>query len=281
MHKPTLRWCMAAAAVLAAATGVPTVARSDAAPIQIEESAYPTSQGEQPMTVYRPASDGHGARHPGLILVHGGAWVRGNRELLDSEARAAAHRGFVVFNIDYRLDAPRNPRQYHDVEAAIEFARSHAADYALDPERLGGLGTSAGAHLLMQAVTADKAPLAAMVGWSGPYDLTGRAGTSDAMLASVAALVFLGCLPATPSCAEQAAAASPALHTASSNPPMMLFNSSHELIPLTQMTSFADRLRADGVTVHTQIIPGRGHAVAYADTAIGPTLDFLSERLHS
>lgn len=62
---------------------------------------------------------------------------------------------------------------------------------------------------------------------------------------------------------------------------MMLFNSSHELIPLTQMTSFADRLRADGVTVHTQTIPGRGHAVAYADTAIGPTLDLLSERLHS
>lgn len=65
------------------------------------------------------------------------------------------------------------------------------------------------------------------------------------------------------------------------NPPMLLFNSSHELIPLDQMTTFADRLRAAGVPVRTQVLPGSRHAVSYGDDAIGPTLDFLDGQLRS
>ncbi|MFE3257943.1 alpha/beta hydrolase [Nocardia sp. NPDC059091] len=275
-------WLAAASVVLACATHVPASAQpADPAPIRIEETAYPTADGPEPMTVYRPAEARTDMPSTGLVFVHVGAWIGGKRQLLDSEAREAASRGFVVFDIDYDLAAPRDPRQYRDVEAAIAYVRDHAGELGVGPDRLGGLGTSAGAHLLMQAVVTDGAPLAAVVGWSGPYDLTVRATPEDAMLSTMAAVAFLQCVPLVPDCADRAASASPALHTSGSNPPVLLFNSSDELMPLDQMTTFADRLRGNGVPVRTQMLPGKRHAVAYGDHAIGPTLDFLDRQLRS
>jgi acetyl esterase/lipase len=196
-------------------------------------------------------------------MVHGGAWARGSRTLLDTQARQAAAAGFVVFNVDYELSAPRNPRQYEDVSSAIEYVHAHAEAFGIDADRIGGLGTSAGAHLLMQAVTAGRAPLKAVVGWSGPYDLTGQGSAPNTSLALGAAAIYLGCLPDLVLCSELAAEASPINHVAPGNPATLLLNSSNELIPVDQMTRFADRLRSVGAVVETHEVPGSRHAVAY------------------
>lgn len=271
------------AALLLGSASMPGATAQPPAPapgVPAEDSVYSTTHGPEAMTVYRPEGrDESGQPRAGLIFVHGGAWVRGDRSLLDNAAHTAAQRGFVVFDIDYDLSVPRDPREYQDVEAAITHIRTHAADYGVDPDRLGGLGTSAGAHLLMQAVITDGAPLAAVVGWSGPYDLTDSATPRASLMSAVAAITYLGCVPGTADCTQRARAASPALHTSAGNPPVMLFNSSDELMPVDQMTEFAARLRAAGTPVDTRVVPGKRHAVAYSDEALGPTLDFLSDQL--
>ncbi|AQA24853.1 alpha/beta hydrolase family protein [Rhodococcus sp. MTM3W5.2] len=249
---------------------------------------YPTTGGSEAMTVYSPA-DPSASPAPAIVMVHGGAWARGSRTLLDSQARRAAADGFVVFNIDYNLDAPRNPRQFLEVTAAIEYIRTHADDFGMDADRIGGLGTSAGAHLLMQAVTAGNAPLQAVVGWSGPYDLTAQISPKGDAFMLGASAAYLGCVP-TPAlsgvssesvnrCADDAAEASPIRHVSEGNPPVLLFNSSDELIPVEQMTAFAERLRDVGTPAETQVLPGSKHAVAYSDAALDPTLTFLRHHL--
>lgn len=269
----------ATAAAMISLLAVPGIASSQPAALSVDETTYPTDRGPMPMTVYQPAANGTENQRAAVIFVHGGAWVRGSRQLLDSEARQAASRGFVVFDIDYDLSAPHDPREYRDVEAAIGYVRASADHFGVDPDRIGGLGTSAGAQLLMQAAITDHVPLAAVVGWSGPYDLTAHGSPWELALAIGAAAVYLGCVAALPDCQVRAAAASPALHVSPGAPPTMLFNSSDELIPAEQMTEFVDRLRAVGTTVRTQVIAGKRHAIAYSDVALEPTLDFLTEHL--
>jgi acetyl esterase/lipase len=60
---------------------------------------------------------------------------------------------------------------------------------------------------------------------------------------------------------------------------MFVANSTDELIPLDQATTMAARLRAAGVPVRLDVIPGNGHAVAYAASAVGPSLAFLTKYL--
>jgi len=268
---------------VASATGSGSLGPTSPAPaaptgVTTTESSYPTNHGPEAMTVYR--SSGATVRNAAaVVMVHGGAWIRGSRALLDSEARQAAAAGFVVFDIDYDLAAPRYPRQVQDVESAIDFIHNNARRFGISPNRIGALGTSAGANLLMEASTSGHAPLKAVVGWSGPYDLTGRGGLKDIALAGGSAAVYLGCIPVLPSCAKRAADASPARHVVAGTPRALLFNSANELIPLNQMTDFASALRAVGTPVETHVVPGTGHAVAYAGQAIGPTLSFLERYL--
>ncbi len=85
--------------------------------------------------------------HPAVLVVHGGAWRFGNRKQLRGYANALAKRGFACFAIDYRL-APNDkfPAQIDDCREAVKWIRAHAAEYTVDPNKLGAIGYSAGSH---------------------------------------------------------------------------------------------------------------------------------------
>ena len=125
---------------------------------------------------YLPA-DGE-TTHPGIVLIHGGGWSHGSKQDLAGEARYFALHGFDAFSINYRL-APRHrwPAQLLDAEAAVVWLRTYAPRYALDPNRIGAFGPSAGGHLAsFLAVLTNGNPdrgagVKAAVAWSAPMDL--------------------------------------------------------------------------------------------------------------
>lgn len=64
-------------------------------------------------------------------------------------------QGVSAFVLHYRL-GPQGyhyPTQLADVQRAIRFARAHAEDYDLDPDRIAVMGFSAGGHLASMAAT--------------------------------------------------------------------------------------------------------------------------------
>ena len=87
--------------------------------------------------------------HPGVLVVHGGAWAMGTRAQLSGVAQILAKHGFTAVAISYRL-APTHkfPAQIEDCKAAVRWMRTEAADLKIDPTRIGGFGYSAGAHLV-------------------------------------------------------------------------------------------------------------------------------------
>jgi acetyl esterase/lipase len=87
---------------------------------------------------------------PVLVAVHGGGWQGSSRENYRYWGPYLAKNGYAVFAVSYRLSKPNAktfPAAVYDVKAAIQFVRAKAGELGVDPERIGAIGDSAGAHL--------------------------------------------------------------------------------------------------------------------------------------
>jgi len=92
---------------------------------------------------------------PAVVVCPGGGYVQ---LAMNHEGRQVANYlnslGIAAFVLRYRL-GPRyhHPIELGDAQRAIRTLRSHAADWRLDPSRIGIMGFSAGGHLAMTAAT--------------------------------------------------------------------------------------------------------------------------------
>ncbi|MDQ2730748.1 MAG: alpha/beta hydrolase, partial [Armatimonadota bacterium] len=111
---------------------------------------YGRADGESlRLDLYVPAHDLFPTVHPALIFVHGGGWSGGDKGEYTDKAQEMAGRGYVTMTVNYRLvPKHRYPAAVQDVQAAVRWARSHAAEYSIDPARIGAIGASAGGHLV-------------------------------------------------------------------------------------------------------------------------------------
>jgi acetyl esterase/lipase len=147
-----------------------------------------TIKADKPLELdlYRPSIDsatlksGTSARLPLVITIHGGSWTGGsNKDLPQLNYYLAAH-GYAVAALSYRL-APDNPfpAPTQDVNAAIDYLKSHAAAFGIDSTNIVLVGRSAGGQLALQSaytkndpnirgVAALYAPSDQIWGWDHP-----------------------------------------------------------------------------------------------------------------
>jgi acetyl esterase/lipase len=123
---------------------------------------------------------------PAVFWIHGGGWREG--DYTDNWARVLAGRGYFTASIRYRPSEEAVwPAQIEDCRQAVRWLRAHAADYNVDPARIGAWGASAGGHLalclgcmderagLMKDDPPGSSRVQAVVDWCGPSDfLIGR-----------------------------------------------------------------------------------------------------------
>jgi acetyl esterase/lipase len=84
---------------------------------------------------------------PLVVFIHGGGFRGGSKEALSvALLEGLLTRGISVMAINYRLSPEVVfPAHYRDSARAIQFARSRAREWNLDPRRVGATGGSAGA----------------------------------------------------------------------------------------------------------------------------------------
>ena len=110
------------------------------------------SYGPEPcwnlLDVFRPREAGEKPL-PVILVVHGGAWVYGDKELYQFYAMELARRGFAVVSYSYRL-APefKFPAQLEDTNQVVAWMYENQETYHLDMRQVFAVGDSAGAHLL-------------------------------------------------------------------------------------------------------------------------------------
>jgi len=116
------------------------------------ETRCPGPDGDIRLRIYAPvAAPGQpgGAAGAGLVYFHGGGMVAGSLDTHDAIARALAEAAACrVVSVDYRLGPEhRFPAAVDDALAATLHVLEHAADFQIDPSRLGICGDSAGGTL--------------------------------------------------------------------------------------------------------------------------------------
>lgn len=86
--------------------------------------------------------------YPGMILIHGGGWRSGYRQMEWPTAQHLAARGYVAATVEYRLSMEAlYPAGIHDLKAAIRWMRANAAKHNIDSTKIAAYGCSAGGEL--------------------------------------------------------------------------------------------------------------------------------------
>ena len=94
---------------------------------------------------------GEGAR-PLLVFIHGGGFVAGDkRQIAPDFLKSFLDSGISVASINYRFvgNGVTFPAPQQDGARAVQFLRSKAAEWGIDPKRVGAFGGSAGAGISM------------------------------------------------------------------------------------------------------------------------------------
>jgi len=248
------------------------------------------------------------SKAPILVAVHGGGWQSGDKQYYRYWGLFLARAGYAVFAIDYRLGKPGiYPAAVYDTKAAIQFIRAKAAEFNLDPDRIGLIGDSTGAHLAAltalagdqfnvayrdDANTAVPATVKCVIGFYGIYDMHAQwlhdltARPNDNVVEK-----FLGAPPmqnrrvyfdASP--ISYATVDHNQIHF------LLIHGTDDNIVdPATQSGAFLSALSQAGIFVRQIVIPGAGHSWArdpfeseprsYAAQAIPQMIRFLESSL--
>ncbi|MGP0029543.1 MAG: alpha/beta hydrolase [Acidimicrobiales bacterium] len=274
-------------AVLATVIAIPSGHRVGAAVMDAEPPPYPSTvkttlnvpySDASPLDVLDVVQPGSGGENGmAIVLVHGGGWTSGDKAEMDEVAGTFAQAGWVAFNMNYSLNG--YPNESNDVFAAIAWIRGNAATYGVDPNRIAVLGSSAGGTLAGIVATegaANGEPVSAVASWSGPMDLAALVnGSQPGTYEYQQPITYVGgCTPSQ--CPSTYDAASPVDHVSPGTAPMLLANSTDEVIPLSQAQEMDNALIAAGVPQELDAVPGTQHATAYQSVETAPTMAFLT-----
>ncbi|AWT57641.1 alpha/beta hydrolase [Mycolicibacterium smegmatis] len=122
----------------------------------VEEFTIPVRQGSLAARRYHPPAAATAL--PGVVYLHGGAFVRGSLDTHDRLCRKLCVRGgIIVISAAYRL-APEDPfpRAHHDAVDATSWVSEHADALGIDPEALAVAGDSSGGALAASVALASR-----------------------------------------------------------------------------------------------------------------------------
>jgi acetyl esterase len=210
---------------------------------------------------------------PAVLLIHGGGFEEGGRTSsgMPELCKTLAASGFSAFTIDYRLlPGSSFPDQIVDAQAAVSWLRepNQAERFGIDPERIAAFGSSAGAIIAQGLGTAGTGALGqgsrvnAVVSMSGASDFTeaGLAlGKPDEKVQQLI-LAYLGCSRVVECPAAEDA--SPRYAVTADDSPMILFNSTDEIVPVEQAEAMADALAEAGVIHELVVSDGSKHGIS-------------------
>ncbi len=217
---------------------------------------------------------------PLIVHIHGGGWQGGSK--FPCPVVGMVLKGYVVASVEYRFSQKAKfPAQIQDCQAAIRWLRANREKYHIDPEKVGVVGGSAGGHLSALVGTSGGTNTFPKIGGNedqsdrvqavcdiyGPADFTTvvKQAAEDKNVKNI----FQFNSPKDPyssligvplETVEKSRAVSPVTYVSEDDPPVLILHGTHDaLVPYAQSVQFAEGLKADGVPVWLQTLPGSGH----------------------
>jgi acetyl esterase/lipase len=241
------------------------------------------------MDVFTPKKNANGAA---IVVVMSGGWVS-SRDMMGFYRPFITEfvkRGYTTFAVYHGAQPQFTVRDaVADVNRAVRFIRLHAKDYAIDPDRIGISGGSAGGHLsLMQGTAGDKGDpkakdpvdktssrVQAVACFYPPTDFLNYGGKDKNAFAADGILAFLRVAvdvremdPKTHMLErlseekqlEMLKKISPITHVNADTPPTLIVHGdADKLVPIQQAEVFVAKLKDAGVTAELVVKKGAGH----------------------
>lgn len=239
------------------------------------------------MDFYYPTADSLESQDPFpvVVYVHGGGWTSGDKSDLALYRDALTSKGIAVAAVDYDL-APQHvfPENIEDIKCAVRYLRAEADTYALDPDRIGAYGGSAGGHLVnLLGVSADQtqwdtgdyldysSAVSAVVDLYGPTNLSIEfpGNEPDLLLEAFGDSSY-----------DQATDQSPLHYVSQDDPPFLIIHGEEDsLVPFKQGQVFYDALKAVGVDATLVPVENAGHTfkAEKKGRSISPTMPEIAE----
>jgi acetyl esterase/lipase len=231
---------------------------------------------------------------PVIVWIHGGAWEAGSKA--NCPAKGMPAKGYVVASVGYRLSQHAVfPAQIEDCKAAIRWLRAHAAEYQIDPDRIGLLGESAGGHLVALLGTTgsirdfdvgenlkQSSRVQCVIDWYGPTDFLHYGDPSEARLDTTRSPVTRllgGTVVEKPELAKRA---SPIYYVKEDAAPFLIMQGDKDpLVPLQQSESLHAALQKAKVESVLKVYPGAGHGGAQfgSPDSLKLMVDFMDQHL--
>ncbi|HTS18890.1 MAG TPA: alpha/beta hydrolase [Verrucomicrobiae bacterium] len=206
---------------------------------------------------------------PVVLMVHGGGWSSGDKHkdvtvILDALTKSGE---FTWFSINYRL-APTNqwPACFEDVQTAIRWVKTHAAEYKGDPRRIALAGYSAGGQLVcLAAVLAkEETRVQAVVGFSPPTDMVADTERRGGLSKSLQMLFGRDTLD--DSTRKLLKEMSPIDFVKPGLPPFLFVQGdADKTVPYGQTLAFMSKLKENGVSADIVTIKGAPHRITEWD----------------
>ncbi len=248
------------------------------AELRIQRDVEFTKRGPKTLKadVYLP-SEGDGP-FPGVMMVHGGAWMGGRKTDMSMHARRLASKGYAVVSIEYRL-APQHkfPAQIEDCREALVWIRKNAQRFRIDPRRIAGFGYSAGGHLvcLLGLLNSDDESqrLQAVVAGGAPCEFRTIPATSGLLIYWLG-----GRRSELPNVYRDA---SPATFASADDPPVFFYHGERDrMVPDRSAKVLHGLLKDKGVRTDMHTVVDAGHIKTFFDQQpVDRAADFLDEVL--
>jgi acetyl esterase/lipase len=201
---------------------------------------------EPTLQVFRPAKDKDtGAA---VVVCPGGGY---NILALDLEGTEVCEwlntigvTGIVVkYRVPARKDRPRHEAPVQDAHRAISLVREHAAEWGIDPNRVGLLGFSAGGHLAAVASNSDRT-----------YPVSDAADKLDCR-PNFNVLIYPGYLVPK----DKPTAISEELQVSAKTPPTFIAMSQDDPVKIEGAMQYGLALKGAGVKWELHVYPDGGH----------------------
>ena len=243
-------------------------------------SYIPNGDEAQRLDIYLPEKASEKPM-PLVVHIHGGGWKGGSK--YPCSLAVMVNRGYVVASIEYRFSQKALfPAQIQDCQAAIRWLRTNAKTYNVDPEHVGVVGGSAGGHLSALVATAGGKDAFPKIGGNDDQsdqvqcviDIFGPTNFATVMEQAEndknVKNIFAFNTPSDPYSSligvglnqdkAKTDAVSPVTYVGEDNPPTLILHGTHDtLVPYAQSEEMAAALKAKGVPVWLQTLPGSGH----------------------
>ncbi|MFH1785357.1 MAG: alpha/beta hydrolase [Candidatus Micrarchaeota archaeon] len=227
------------------------------------------SHRQQVFDFYAPTN----ASNTLVILVHGGAWIAGDKNYMSEIAQYFADEGYSVVNMNYRLAlVEKYPAPLEDLAMVINYIETNKTKFKLqDNYQIILIGHSAGAHIStlygLKESEFGTRNVDKIVGIAGPYDFVVLENQKSV---SFALNLFLG--------QTSKKDASPVWQIKDNETTnyLLVHGMDDELVPLSQLTSFETALNSKNVPVETLIVENRNHNSILSQM---PKSDIVADRI--